>query len=170
MKKHLIDITLGAESLTNLSTHLTGVESEITPIAYSLDDDQRKRLHRMGLRNETFSRATLDVARQNPSLVPITIDLAAIERDLVAREQLMPTLFRLRRMTRLLEDTVIALGVDAYNGARGLYKSMKVVAEINGMDEIVADLGERFARQGQPKLEAPAENGSTSSQPADAAN
>lgn len=141
------------------------MEDGIEPIAYTLDDDQRKRLHRMGLRNETFSRAALEVARQNPSIVPVTIDLTAIERDLTARDQLMSALFRLRRVTRLLKDTVIACGVDAYNGSRGRYKAMKVVAEINGMDEIVAELGERFAKQGTPKEKAPADN-STSPWPA----
>ena len=170
MKKHLIDITLAAEALATLFTHITGVENGVEPIAYTLDDDQRKRLLRMGLRNETFSRAALEVARQNPTLVPVTIDSTACERVLTARDQRMPALFRLRRITRLLEDTVVACGVDAYNGSRGLYNEMKIVAELDGVGEIVAELGERFARQGRAKEEAPAEGPTAPGQPADGTN
>jgi hypothetical protein len=93
----------------------------------------------------------IELARQNPGLIPATIELAALERDIAAREQLLPLLFRLQRLVRMLEDTTIALGVDMYEGARGLYKAMKITAEINGLVEVVAALGERFAAQGRRK-------------------
>ncbi|MHA3771344.1 hypothetical protein ACXR0O_07370 [Verrucomicrobiota bacterium sgz303538] len=146
MKKHLIDVVFSPEDMTAVTGHLTGLLSKLEPSAFALDDDQRKRLQRLGLRNESFSRGVMELARQNPKLVPLTIDMSALERDIVAREQLLPALYQLQRITKLVEDTCIALGVDIYNGSRGLYKAMKVVAEINGISEIVEELGRRFAR------------------------
>lgn len=146
MKKHLVDMTVSAESLTTALADITGLETFLEPIAFALDDDQRKRLQRLGLRNETFSRGVIELARQNPSLIPATIDLEALERDITARDQLLPVLFRINRMSRLLEDTVIALGVDAYEGARGLYKTMKITAEGSGVADDLAVLGRRFSR------------------------
>lgn len=150
MKKHLIDVVFSPEDMTAVTGHLTGLLSKLEPSAFALDDDQRKRLQRLGLRNESFSRGVMELARQNPNLVPLTIDMAALERDVAAYEQLMPVLFQLQRLAKLVEDTCIALGVDVYNGSRGLYKAMKVVAEINGISEIIEELGRRFARGSRP--------------------
>ncbi len=157
MKKHLVDMTVSAEALTAALADITGLEGFVEPFAFTLDDDQRKRLQRLGLRNESFSRGVIELAQQNPGLVPATIELAALERDIAAREQLLPLLFRLKRLVRMLEDTTIALGVDMYEGARGLYKTMKVTAEINGLVEVITALGERFAAQGRRK-QTPAED------------
>ena len=51
MKKHLVDMTVSAESLTGALADITGLEGFVEPIAFTLDDDQRKRLQRLGLRN-----------------------------------------------------------------------------------------------------------------------
>ncbi len=146
MKKHLVDMTIAGEDRTTMEGDVASLEAIVNTFAYLLDDDQRKRLQRYGLRNETFSRGVIDLAKQNPTLVPAHIDMAAIERDLVAREQILPLLFRVQRLVRLLEDTAIALGVDLYEAARGLYKIMQVTAEGSGVADTLAELGRRFAR------------------------
>jgi hypothetical protein len=163
MKKDLIDITLAAEKRTNIQTHMTALLQEID-FTVGLDDSQRKRLQRIGLANETFSRGILDVARQNPPLVPAQIDLAKLQRDLDAREQLLPVLRDLQKMAKLVEDTTILLGVDVYEAARALYKTLQVMAEANGLSEVLAELAKRFAGQGKrPKTVPPGGDATTPS-------
>lgn len=154
MKKHLVDMTVSAESLTGALADITGLEGFVEPIAFTLDDDQRKRLQRLGLRNESFSRGVIELARQNPALVPAQLNLAAIERDVTARDTLLPVLFRINRIARFLEDTVIALGVDEYEGARALYKTMKITAAGSGVADDLEALGRRFARTAPASGEA----------------
>jgi hypothetical protein len=146
LKNHLIDISIAAESLTALRTAAAAMATELGTIAVTLDDAQVKYSAHMGLRNETFSREMLQVAEERPGLVPDTINVAAIKRDITARDQLGPIVIQLRAMTKLAEDTHSALGIDAYNGCRALYMSLKVIAKVAGISEIITDIGRRFAR------------------------
>jgi hypothetical protein len=151
MKNHIIDATITAETITNVNTGLSGIEQEIATFSIVLDAAQRKHSLRIGTRNETFCREMIDLAREHPQLIPAAIDLAAIERDIAARDTLTPMLFRLKALTRQVEDTHIALGVDIYNGSRAMYKAVKPLGLISGVAEIITRIGQRFAGQGRRK-------------------
>ena len=157
MKKHLIDVTFGAEAVTGAGTDLTGAMTKLSPGLQVLQDWERKRIRHLGTRNETFSMAAIEVARQHPAVVPAGIDMAALERDIAARQQLLPLLVRARQLVRMLEDTVSMLGADIFNGARGIYKSLLIVGELYGLAEVVAELSQHFARSASEPVEpAPA--------------
>ena len=116
MKKHLIDITVASETVTTAKGHIDSLRTSLT-FLLSLQEDERKRLRRLGLRNETFSLGAIEVARSHPQVIPPGIDMAAIERDITAREQLLPLLRDLQSLTRMLEDTGILLGGDIYESS-----------------------------------------------------
>jgi hypothetical protein len=73
------------------------------------------------------------------------------ERPVAREQQLTPVLFHLKALTRQVEDTHNALGIDLYNGCRALYKAIKPIALINGVADLIARIGQRFARQGRRK-------------------
>ena len=73
----------------------------------------------------------------------------------------LPLLVTSRQITQMLEDTYLMLGVDLFNGARGLYKSMQIVADLHGLEAIVASLGEHFARGPRTTEPAPASPNTT---------
>jgi len=91
-------------------------------------------------------------ARRSPS--ENRVDFAAIERDLTARDQITPMLLELKALVRCLEAPHTALGVNLFNGTRGMYMAMKPIAEINGVQDVIGRIGQRFAGQGKRK-EAP---------------
>ena len=155
MKNHIVDATIGAETLLAMNTALGNLNTEITAFAVHMNEAQRKHNQKIGTRNETFAREMLEFARQHTNLSPAGIDLTALQRDLVARDQLTPILFRLKALTRQVEDTHIAMGVDLFNGARALYKGVKPIALINGVQDIITHIGLRFASQGRKKTTPP---------------
>jgi hypothetical protein len=161
MKNHLIDATITAESHTAMLASLTTLATALAPVGIHLDDAQRKHYQHIGTRNETFSRDMLSLATERPELVPAGISLAALQRDLTAREQLTPILFQLQALTRLVEDTHTALGIDLYNGGRAMYKAVKPIALINGVADIIARIGQRFARPSKAATTPPPEGGSS---------
>ena len=148
MKNHIVDATISAESTVAMNAAATTLRTEVDLFGIQLDDAQRKHSQKMGTRNETFSREMMEFARQYPQLMPAGIDVAALERDLVARDKVTPLLFQLTAMVRILEDTHTALGIDLFNGTRALYKAVKPIAEINGVQDIISRIGQRFAGQG----------------------
>ena len=153
MKNHLIDTTIGAESFTNMTTSVSALTTEVGTFSVHLDEGQRKHSQKLGTRNETFAREMLEFARQYPNLVPAGIDIAAIERDQTALDQITPLLFQLEVLTRSLRDTHTALGIDLFNGTRGLYKAVKPIADLNGVQDVITRIGRRFANQGRRKVE-----------------
>jgi hypothetical protein len=157
MKKHLIDVTFGAEAVTGAGTDLTGAITKLSTGLHVLQDWERKRIQHLGTRNETFSMAAIEVARQHPQVIPAGIDMAALERDIAARQQILPLLVRSRQLVRMLEDTLMLLGSDIYNGARGIYKSLLIVGELYGMAEVVDELSQHFSKSAsEPTAPAPA--------------
>jgi hypothetical protein len=151
MKNHIIDAVIGAESITSMTTAVTTLNTEVAEFGIHLDDAERKHSQKMGTRNETFAREMLEFARQYPALMPAGIDVAALQRDMVARDQVTPILFQLESLVRTLRDTHTALGVDMYNGTRALYRAVKPIAAINGVQDIISRIGQRFAGQGRKK-------------------
>src|SRR5829696_8152361 len=98
MKNHLVDITIGAESLTSMNTAVTTLGTETAGFGVYLDESQRKHSMKMGTRNETFVRDMLEFARQRPELMPAGIDITALQRDLSARDQITPLVFQLKAL------------------------------------------------------------------------
>jgi hypothetical protein len=154
MKNHLIDVVLTPEALTDLTQTIAALNTGVAEFALSMDRSQRKRHAKLGLRNETFSRAILDLAAKKPDIVPATIDVAAVQRDLAAREQLLPLLWQLKSLILLLENTTTALGIDIYEATRGIYKAAKITAGISGTSAVLQEIGKRFANQGRRKQAA----------------
>jgi hypothetical protein len=101
----------------------------------------------MGLRNETFTRGILDAAGQNPTLIPSSLDLDALERDLTAREQLLPLQQRVQRLHDRLHHTNLLLGADLYSGARVIYKTLKAFGYAAGLGSLLEELGRRFSKK-----------------------
>jgi hypothetical protein len=149
MKNDITDITLGAENVQTIRTAITTLKTEFSVFTVSLDEAQRKHSQHLGQRNETFSRDIVDLAKERPELIPASLNIAGVDRDITTREQLTPLLLQLQTLTQLLMDTHSALGIDIYNGARAVYAYLKVGADVNGISEALARIGVRFASQGR---------------------
>jgi hypothetical protein len=96
LKRDLIDIVPTAESITSVQAHITGIFTEFD-FMQSLEDDERKRLQRLGFRNETFSLGIIEITRQNPTLIPSRINLAQIGRDWMPARRSCPCSCNSRR-------------------------------------------------------------------------
>ena len=149
MKNDITDITLSAESMLAVRAAITNLNAEFSVFTVTLDEAQRKHSQHLGQRNETFSRDIIDLAKERPELIPASLSITGIERDIAAREQLTPLLLQLESLTQRLMDTHSALGIDIYNAARAVYAYLKVGAEVNGISEALTRIGARFGGQGR---------------------
>ena len=149
-----IDLTLAPEDLTAADAALDTVEQKFAALP-TVSDQDRKHYAKMGLKNAAIVFQILEVGRMNPDLLPRGLDLAKVERDLKAREELMPRLIQSQRVTERLEDSVLLLGVDLYAAALSIYYSLKRNAQTAAMKSTVAELSQAFARPRKPKEPAP---------------
>jgi hypothetical protein len=117
------------------------------PFLMGLDPEARRSLPRMGDKSRAFVRKSLEVANQNPGMLPRAFNLEEFGRDVALDEALLPIAEAVRQLAEMIEDTQTALRSDAYLAALTVYQSAKRAGKGTGLDGAVDDLGRRFIRK-----------------------
>lgn len=144
--KDLMDVAFTAEEITQAAAAVTTLEEIFSDLRSSTKEELR-RTSKMGLRNETFTMEAITAGQQNPQLIPPGIDLAAVERDRVAREVLAPLAQRIQVLNEKLDHSRKLLGADLYGAARAIYKALQEFGKDAGISELLSQLGQRFKGQ-----------------------
>ena len=147
-----IDITLASENMTGANGGFTTADSNLTALP-SVSVADRKRLAKMGLKNEALALQIIEVGRANPDLIPRGIDFEKIDRDIAARAQVNQLLMPARRVTGRLDDAKLLLGVDIYAAALAIYHSLKRNANTTSLKSTVEELSRAFARTNRSEPE-----------------
>ncbi len=145
MYQNHVDQTLAAEDLASVDAAQDTLE-QIFSFAYSMAVSERAALYKIGPNTEVFAHRILDLAKRNPDLLPRGLDIAAIERDKTTRDQLIPRLDRMRQLVERLTHLVMLLGSDYLGGTRCAYRSLQANGKAAGLEDLLADIGQCFAR------------------------
>jgi hypothetical protein len=89
----------------------------------------------------------LEVANQNPGMLPRAFDLEEFGRDVALDEALLPITESIRQLAEMLDDTNTAVRSDAYFAALMVYQSAKRAGKGTGLDGALDELGRRFVRK-----------------------
>jgi hypothetical protein len=117
------------------------------PFLVDLSAEERKSLPKMGDKSRAFVSKALEVATQNPDFLPRSFDLEELRKDVQLFEALYPLLISLTQMQELVDDTCLAVGSEAYAGALQVYNYAKASGQGAGLDGVVSEMGQRFARK-----------------------
>ncbi len=145
MSQNLISLDITDAQIATALDALTAREGALTGLI-SLDNDERRRLTKMGQKSEFFCRQALGVLAQNPQIVPPSLGLADAQADLLALDRLRPVLDRLQRLAERGDDTETALGSDVMDVAREGYGLLKVSGSHQGLDAARKELSSRWAK------------------------
>jgi len=117
------------------------------PFLVDLSAEERKSLPKMGDKSRAFVSKALEVATQNPDFLPRSFDLDEMRKDVQLFEALYPLLLSLTQLQELVDDTCMAVGSEAYASALGVYNYAKASGQGAGLDAVVGEMGQRFARR-----------------------
>ena len=145
MSQNLISLDISDAQVATALDAMTALEGALTGLI-SLDNEERRRLTKMGQKSEVFCRQALGVLAQNPQIVPPSLGLADAQADLLALDRLRPVLDRLQRLAERGADTEIALGSDAMNVALEGYGLLKVSGGNQGLDGARKELSARWSK------------------------
>ncbi|NJO43301.1 MAG: hypothetical protein HC769_26145 [Cyanobacteria bacterium CRU_2_1] len=120
---------------------------EKLPFLVDLNAEERKALPKMGDKSRAFVSKALEVATQNPDFLPRSFDLEEMKRDVELFQALYPIFLSLTQLQELVDDTVMAVGSDAYAAALVVYTFAKVSGKGSGLDAVADEMGKRFARK-----------------------
>src|SRR5690606_12894664 len=125
------------------------------PFLLGYTPTERLRLPRLGPRRESFARLAIEAAQQNPTLIPASISLDEVQRDMELLEVLTTVRTRLQQILQQVEDTHHAAGRDVFAVALEIYSALKNHGRNSGLDETLRQLKTRFrtppAAEGEPE-------------------
>lgn len=146
MNENLVSGTLSSEDVAAVKAALETVRQKL-PFLIGLDPEARRSLPRMGDKSRTFVVKCLELANQNPGMLPRAFDLDEFRRDVALDEALLPVAEAIRQLAEVVEDTQTGVRSDAYLAALTVYQSAKLAGKGTGLDGALDDLGRRFVRK-----------------------
>jgi len=126
------------------------------PFLINLSKADRKAVAKPGAKAQTFIKQALEVAIQNPAMLPASFDVPEMKKDVQLFEYLTSIQLPLRQVMQEVDDTVKQVGTQNYAAARLIYASAS--SQFAGPPlQLAADqLGRHFGRRPKTK---PAANG-----------
>lgn len=126
---------------------------EKLPFLIDLSPEERKALPKMGDKTEAFVSKAAEVAKQNGDFLPRSFDVDEMTRDVTLYNGLRSIKLALAPLTELVDDTLLEVGSEAYASALVVYQYAKNAGQGAALDDVVDELGKRFARKAVPKTE-----------------
>jgi hypothetical protein len=117
------------------------------PFLMDLTLEERKALPKMGDKSRAFVTKALEVATQNPDFLPRAFDLDEMRKDVQLFETMYPIVMAMTQLQELLDDTYVTVGSEAYSSALQVYNYAKASGQGSGLEAVVDELGQRFARR-----------------------
>ena len=147
-----IDVTLTPEAQQQIQEAFNTIRSQM-PFLLTLTPTQRQQLPKMGDKSRAFVRKALSVAQQNPDILPRSFDPGELERDVELFEAVYPLMLATAQLLEMLDDTLMAVGSEAYVAALKVYNYTKVSGQVDGLDAAIEEMSERFAKKRRPVAE-----------------
>ena len=120
------------------------------PFLVDLSLEERKALPKMGDTGRGFVMQALQVAEQNPDILPRSFDVAEMRKDVELLDALLPIVTASAQLNELLDDTYTAVGSEAYASALLVYQFVRAAGKGAALDGALDALGQRFARKSRP--------------------
>ena len=141
-------------------TAILTIKSKL-PFLVDLTAEERKALPKMGDKSQAFVTKALEVATQNPDFLPRAFDLDEMRRDVELFEKMYPIVVALTQLQELVDDTAMAAGSEAYAAALQVYHYAKASGQGSGLEGMVTEMGQRFARKPRKGKAGTATSGQT---------
>ena len=129
---------------------------EKLPFLIDLTAEERHSIIKMGDKSRGFVLKALEVANQNPAILPRSFNIEEMRNDIQLFEDLQPVLMAINKLQDLVEDTVMEAGGEAYAAALAVYSYVKASGAGEALEVAADDLGRRFARKGRVSQPDPA--------------
>lgn len=122
--------SISPEVVTQIKAKLDEIR-QLMPFAVGLSPQERKTHIALGSKGTQFVQLALECMRQNPSLVPPYVDVAAAENWYAMYNALMGIEESMLQLTRLVEDTMHMAGNQARSQSLEFYNSVQRGANAN---------------------------------------
>lgn len=146
MPDNRINATLSAADATAVMDAINTIRTKL-PFLLDLTLDERRALPKMGDKSRAFVSQALDVAKQNPDVLPRSFDVDEMSKDVELANALQPIMLALTQLQELVDDTYLLVGSEAYMAALLVYQYARAGGKGEALDGLLDVLSQRFARK-----------------------
>ena len=144
-----ISAALAAVQKTTIKTNLSAIAG-ILNFVVNLTPKQRKTLFKMGPKSVSYVQLALQIARNNPQIVPPGFSVAEFEKDVTLSADLVDINSVVQPLAESINDTLLSVGTEAMKQANQIYGLVKLAAKSDSnMDAMRKQLAERYKGQGK---------------------
>lgn len=147
---------VSAEQWAGITQKCETFISELQQALSPMTAEQKQRVVRMGDGSVAFVDKAIEVASENPGLLPRNFDLDELRRDEESRGRMRAMAMKLTRLLEQVQNAEVAHGSDAMAGALDIYAFAKTAGDGEGVEALKRMMGKRFERTGQKEAPAPA--------------
>lgn len=145
-----ISATLTAAQKTTIKSNLAAIAAIINNFSVNLTPKQRKTLFKMGPKSVSYVQLALQIAKNNPAILPSGFNVTEFEKDVILSADLVDVESVAKPFAEGISDTLLAVGTEAIKQANQLYALVKVAAKSDAnMDSLRKQLGERYKKAGK---------------------
>lgn len=150
MTQNLVSAALTAEAIAKIATHVEGIRAEL-PFLLDLNTLDRRRLLIMGSGSQGFADDAVTLAEQQSQILPRSFDVAELKKDRDLFSAMTQVQNLIDPLKDMIDDTVVAVGSDLYQGSLEVYTYAKAAGKGAGLEERVKSMGKHFARRRKTK-------------------
>lgn len=146
MNPNRISATLAQSDRDEIMAAIATIRKKL-PFLMDLSAEERKTLTKMGDKSQSFVTMALEIATQNQDYLPRSFEVEEMRKDVELYEQLRPIVVALAQLQQLVEVTSTIVGSEAMTAALTVYNSAKTHGQGSGLEVILKEMGQRFARK-----------------------
>lgn len=154
MPDNRVSATLSAEDQQAVLAAINTIKQKL-PFLVNLTADQRQSLPKMGDQSVAFVNKALEVATQNPDLLPRNFVIDEMSKDVALFNALQPIVVALTQLVEFVNDTATEVGSEAYTAGLAVYLYAQAAGKDAPLQAALDDLGQRFARKSKGKTPPP---------------
>lgn len=153
-QQNRISITIPQEVHDAAMAKIAEIKAMLQPYLHPLTTDERSSLTKMGDKSLPFVMKTLEYSVTNPQYIAPSVDAVEWRKDFDGYQDLTPIKNQLGQLLGSVDDTVMLLGVEAYDPSRWYYELVKAAAARGDSEAklMADDLAKRFPGVKRPKV------------------
>ncbi|MFN0124410.1 MAG: hypothetical protein ACKV2V_28245 [Blastocatellia bacterium] len=117
------------------------------PFLLSMTSDQRRSLPRAGDRNRPFVLTAMEIATQNPGILPPLFSLEEMRKDVDLGVALQSINLAVNQLATMLKDTEAVVNGEAYTAALSVYTLARAMGGEAALKGGVEEMGRNFNRR-----------------------
>ena len=146
MSEQKLSATMSATDVEEVMNAIQTIKQKM-PFLQALSGDERRALPQPGDRGRAFISKALEVAAQNPDIMPGLFSLEEMRKDVELGNTLQPILLSLTQLQDRIEDTARVASSEAYSAALNVYSYAKASGSAAALGSAVDELGRLFVRR-----------------------